>query len=62
MKTRIVTDILSPIIYLAKFLQYLNENRKNEVDFVRPDKHQKFLQIDTVILSVCGQTCPNYPK
>ena len=62
MKTRIVTDILSPIIYLAKFLQYLNENRKNEVDFLLPDKHQTFLQIDTIILSVCGQTCPNYPK
>ena len=62
MKTRIVIHILPPIIYLAKFLQYLNENRKNEVDFLLPDKHQTFLQIDTIILSVCGQTCPNYPK
>ena len=61
MKTRIVIDILPPIIYLAKFLQYFNENRKNEVDFLLPDKHQRF-QIDTIILSVCGRTCPTYPK
>ena len=26
------------------------------------DKRQKFLQIDTIILGVCGQACPNYPK
>ena len=26
------------------------------------DKRQKFHQIDTVILGVCGQACPNYPK
>ena len=23
---------------------------------------QRFLQIDTIILGVCGQACPNYPK
>ena len=26
------------------------------------DKRQRFLQIDSIILDVCGQTCPNYPK
>ena len=25
-------------------------------------KRQRFLQIDSIILDVCGQTCPNYPK
>ena len=33
-------------------LQYLKENGKNEAGFLLADKHQKFLQIDTVILGV----------
>ena len=43
-------------------LQYLKENVKDEVDFLPADKHQRFLQIDNIILGVCEQTCPNYPK
>ena len=43
-------------------LQYLKENVKDEVDFLPADKHQRFLQIDSIILGVCEQTCPNYPK
>ena len=43
-------------------LQYLKENVKDEVDFLRANKRQRFLQIDTVSLSVCAQACPNYPK
>ena len=35
---------------------------KVEVDFLPGDKHQKFLQIYTVILGVCVQACRNYPK
>ena len=35
---------------------------KDEVAFLSTDKCQRFLQIDTVILGVCGQACPNYPK
>ena len=42
--------------------QYLKESRKNEVDFLLPDKHQRFLQIDTIIVGACGQACPIYPK
>ena len=44
----------------------------DKVDFLPVDKHesllqrllkrQSFLQIDTIILGVCGQACPNYPK
>ena len=30
----------------------------NEVDFLLADKRQMFLQIDAVILGVCGQSCP----
>ena len=33
-------------------LQYLKENGKNEVGFLLADKHQRFLQIDTIILGV----------
>ena len=43
-------------------LQYLKENTKEEVDFLPADKLQKFLQSDIIILDVCGQACPNYPK
>ena len=35
---------------------------KDEVDFLSADKHQRFLQIDTIILGVCGEACLNYPK
>ena len=35
---------------------------KDEVDFLHADKRQRFLQIDTIILGVCGQTYHNYPK
>ena len=38
---------------LAISLQNLKENRKNEVHFLLPDKHQRFLQIETIILDVC---------
>ena len=38
------------------------ENRKNEVDFLLADKHQRFLQIDTIVLGVCGHACPSYSK
>ena len=44
----------------AIFLQYIKENVK-DVDFLLADKHQRFLQIDTIILGMCGQACPNYP-
>ena len=35
---------------------------KDGVDFLAADKHQRILQIDTIILDVCGQACPNYPN
>ena len=43
-------------------MQYPKENVKDEVDFFTACKHQRFLQIDTIILDVCCQACPNYPK
>ena len=35
---------------------------KYGVDFLSADKHQKFLQFDTIILGVRDQACPNYQK
>ena len=43
-------------------LQYLKENMKDELDFLPADKRWRFFQIDTIILGVCGQACPNYLK
>ena len=36
----------------ATSFQYLKENGKNEVGFILADKHQRFLQIETIILGV----------
>ena len=43
-------------------LQYLKENMKDEVEFKPADKYQRFLQIDTIILRVCGKAYPNFKK
>ena len=43
-------------------LQYAKDKVKDEVDFLLADKRRRFLQSDTIILGVCGQACPNYPK
>ena len=39
--------------------KYLKENINDEVVFLAPYKRQRFFQIDTIILGVCGQSCPN---
>ena len=36
----------------AIFLHYLKENLKDEVNFLPADKHQRFLQTDTITLCV----------
>ena len=35
---------------------------KVEVDFLPVDKYWRFFQIDVMVLDVCGQAGPNYPK
>ena len=35
---------------------------EDEVDFMLPDKHESFLQDDSIILDVCCQSCSKYPK
>ena len=78
MKTNIVIVISPPIPYLAKFwflsrgskcfqpikLQdslKCNISRKKFI-FWLADKYQSFLQVDTIILGVCNQAYPKYPK
>ena len=46
----------------TRSFQYLKENMKDKVDFLPTDKCWSFFQIDTIILGVCGQACPNYLK
>ena len=42
-------------------LQYLPEE-SDEVDYLHADKHESFLQIDTVIFDGDYQTFPKFPK
>ena len=35
------------------------EKRGHEVNFLPSDKHQMFPQIDTIVLCVYGQACPD---
>ena len=41
-------------------MQYPKQNVNDEVDFLPEDKHQRFLKIDTIILGLCAQACPNF--
>ena len=47
---------------LAMSLRYIKKNMKDEVVFLPADKGQRFLQTDTVILGVCGEVFPKFPK
>ena len=47
-------------IKFALSLQYLKEKIKDEGNFL--DKRQRFLQVNTIILVVCGQARPDYSK
>ena len=49
-------------INFALSLQYFKEKIKDGGDFLPADKRQRFLQINTIILVVCGQACPDYSK
>ena len=43
-------------------LQYLKKEVSDEVDFLHADKHESFLQIDTMIFDGDGQAFPKFPK
>ena len=76
METNIVV-ISPPISYLANFkflmlsanqiagffkVQYLKKEVNYELCFLHAYKHQSLVQVDTIILGVCNQACPKYPK
>ena len=44
----------------AKSLQNLREEVSDEVDFLHPDKHSRFLQVDTVFFYWFVQVCQKY--
>ena len=43
-------------------LQYLKKEVSDEVDFLHADKHESFLQTDTMIFDRYGQAFPKLPK
>ena len=50
------------ITSLQYLLQYLKKDLRDGVDFLSADKHQGFLQVDTIIFYGNGQACPKFPK
>ena len=43
-------------------LQYLKKELRDKVDFLHVDKHESFLQIDTMFFNGDGQGYPKFPK
>ena len=41
---------------------YPKKERRDEADVLHADKHQTFLQVDTINLGGYGQVCPSYTK
>ena len=46
----------------AIFLQYLKKEASDAVDFLHTNKHEIFLQIDTIVFDGDGQAFPKFPK
>ena len=53
---------LPKITSVLFFLQYLKKEVRDKVDFVHADKHESFLQIDTMIFDGDDQAFPKFPK
>ena len=51
-----------PKISLYIIMQNLQKSIGDDVEFLPADKCQMFPQIYVIVLGVCGQKCPNYPK
>ena len=41
---------------------YLKKEVRDQVNFSNVDKHQSFLQVDTIAFDGCRYACPKYPK
>ena len=46
----------------AQGTQISPEKHWDEIDFLPADKHECFLQADSITLGVCSQACLKYPK
>ena len=46
----------------ATFLQCLNKEVSDEIDFLHANKHESFLQVDIMICGGDGQKLPKFPK
>ena len=42
-------------------LQYLKKEVSYEVNVLHCNKHESFLQVDSIIFDGFGQACPSYP-
>ena len=53
-----------PASQIAGFfkMQYLKKEVNDEIYFWDADKHRSLVQVDTIIVGVCSQACPKYPK
>ena len=51
-----------PKIIFAISFQHLKKEVSDEVDFLHADKHESFLQIDTMISDGDGQAFPKFSK
>ena len=43
-------------------MYYVKNKVNDEVCFLHTDKHQRLAQVDTIILGMCNQARPKYPK
>ena len=41
-------------------MQYLKKELNDELCFWHSNKHGSLLQVDTIILGMCNQSCPEY--
>ena len=59
---KVDTAIYVLMYNLLIFLPYLQKSIGYEIDFLPADKHEHFLQIDSIILGLHGQACPKHSK
>ena len=47
---------------VLKISLYIFAKAWGEVDFLPANKHESFLQVDSITLGLRSQACPKYPK
>ena len=61
-KMLLANQIAGPKCSIQNNLHIFQKNLGDEVDFLPADKHERFLQVDSITLGVHSQACPKYPK